>query len=1377
MYRQLLENITRKTQEINGEKIFVAFKGFPNYFIIEASENIHFHTDFSVLFDTDNKINLEGIFNDLPDLISSLRNKETGRTLLLYEELIQLQKNYISLPVQQRRMFFPNYNELQFIIIENNHLSEIPNQSNRTSYDVYDNIEEDLNSKEDDVFNAFYSYSTVFKEIGTIKYQDLEQTENFHLLNAFGDLPEIEYQKSNSENISANWVDATSSDYQEMKYKMFLDKQFDMKNIVLKNFTKTVEDDLRIFSFICRENNIQPKFYLEDFTSENTFRPKLLDILQHHWQTDKIPEPKFRNLHFYKKPDINAEKIEYSQGAIAEIIVKQVEKSQSSNETENQNYKNIFLTAPTGSGKSVLYQIPAIYLAEQEQLVTIVIVPLIALMESAIKDLKEKYNVQNCAYINSSLTYSQREQTINQLQSGEISLLFLSPELFISFGNLSFLGNRKLGLLVIDEAHTVSTWGQEFRADYWNLGNHIRKLRKYNNDQNFPILAMTATATYGGENDMVYEIIKSLKIEFPEPIILIGNVRRDYISFNINQFRPTTTNRYETEKKEKTKQYITDSIDKGVKSLIYFPWVRTNNEVFARVPAQYLPKVVQYHGQLSNNQKRDAVYRFSKNLAIEACATKAFGMGIDIPDIKQVYHFAVSGNLTDYVQEIGRLRQENDENDKPITKYAITDYGYKDLSYNKRLFFFSSIKQYEVRLALKKIHAIFEKKRKYNYSLRNFLVSIDDFSFITGEDNEDKIKRMLLMIERDFHPYIIIRPKSIFSTVFAEIPDAVKNAFLGQYSYYSENTGIKKSLGDVYKINLDKIWEHSFKNLTFPQVKREFFEKSLFKKFNHYNEKQLEYRQHTIYPNLKLSLELLENSQTIITEITEYFDNLRTVFSSIGRHYFLKEELLTLLKDYIPENDLRDRLVDYFLLLFSRKHEVQSQNKSPYTFLIWQYFDKEKKYLIDFGDFSKVKSLIIKKINTLISGKKGTISTYITANPTGNEITVRVLYLFEILQLGTYELSGGEKPQIFIRINDPDKLEYQVRNINKYRNSFITRQNKQFDWNNDIFHQFFTSKINDEQRWDFIEDYFLGKPVLETEKDAENHYSVLLESPKGENNGSQIAALIKNIQKIEIGKAYDNVMVDFTNINFLHPIFVLPFSVYLRELNVSYQNHEQIKSYLDIIHFYNSGIQINLETDIENEFKVFSDKNYIGLVSFPVAGDENLRNFSNIVVGKIEKLLIQKAGLAPNVMQGFKYIVSEVVDNVFEHSGTNRAWIFAQYYPQKEYFDLCILDIGKGIFGSYKDKGFDEIKTNKEAIENAITGNSTKEYNTERGYGLTTTIKITKEGFEGDYILISGDMLFFNDKIIQIPISWQGTIVAFRLNKNRPNLNLYNYVE
>ncbi|OQY02546.1 MAG: hypothetical protein B6I20_06765, partial [Bacteroidetes bacterium 4572_117] len=1266
---------------------------------------------------------------------------------------------------------------IQFIIIENGHLTEIPNQSNRTSYDVDDNIEEIINLQEDEIFNAFYSYSSVFNDIELIKYQDVAQADNFKRINLFDNLPEIEYLKLNSKDDLSNCIDATSWDYHEIKYKIFLGNTIKIRNIALKNFTQTIDSDLKIFNYICSLNNLQINFYHGDFTSENTYRPELLKILQKHWKTKKVSKPLFRNLYFYKQPDINTEKIEYSQGAISEIIIRQAIKAQNPNDGERQNYKNVFLTAPTGSGKSVLYQIPAIYLAREKQLVTIVIVPLIALMESAVNDLIEKYNVENCAYINSSLTFSEREQTIQQLQAGDISLLFLSPELFISFGNLSFLGNRKLGLLVIDEAHTVSTWGQEFRADYWNLGNHIRKLKKYDGNQNFPILAMTATAIYGGEYNMVNEIIRSLKIEFPEPIILIGNVRRDYISFKINQFKPSAGNRYETEKKEKTKKYITASIDSEIKSLIYFPWVRTNNEVFARIPAKYMSKVVQYHGRLSHNQKRDAVYRFSKSLAIEACATKAFGMGIDIPDIKQVYHFAVSGNLADYVQEIGRLRHENDKNNNPIIKYAITDYGYKDLSYNKRLFFFSSIKQYEVRLALKKIHTIFEKKRKHNHSLRNFLVSIDDFTFITGENNEDKIKRMLLMIERDFHPYIIIRPKSIFSTVFAEIPDTVKNIFLTKYGSFAENIGVRKKLGGIYKIDLDKIWEHTFKNLTFPQVKREFFAKTLFKEFNKYEYKHPEYRTHTIYPNLKLSLELLQNTQTVISEITGYFENLKSVFSAIGRHYFSKEYLLKELKDIIQESDLRDRLVDYFLLLFSRKHEIQAQNKSPYTFLIWQYFDNEKKYLVDFADFARIKQRIIKRINDLFSTNKETISTYITTNSTGNAITVRVLYLLEILQLGTYELAGGEKPQIFIRVNDPDKLEYQVRNINKYRNTFITRQNKQFEWNNDIFHQFFSSKIDNKERWDFIEDYFLGKPVLEAEKDAENHYSVILESPQSENNGSQIAALIKNFQKIEVGKAYDSINLDFTNIEFLHPIFILPFSVYLRELNISCQNYEQLKGYLDIIHFFDYGIEINLDTDTNKVFDAFSNKNYIGLISFPVAGDEKLRSFSNTVVGKIEKLLIEKAGLAPNVMQGFRYIVSEVVDNVFEHSGTNRAWIFAQYYPTKEYFDLCILDVGKGIFGSYKDKGFDEIKTNQDAIENAITGNSTKEYNTERGYGLTTTIKMTREGFNGDYILISGDMLFFNDKIIQIPTSWQGTIVAFRLNKNRPNLDLYEYVE
>jgi len=106
MYNKLLKTITNKLQQFASENTFVTFKGFPNYFINEVSQKIPFHTDSSILFEND-KINLKGIFNNLPDLISSLRNLSAEKHILLYEELIQLQKNYISLPKQQKTNVFP----------------------------------------------------------------------------------------------------------------------------------------------------------------------------------------------------------------------------------------------------------------------------------------------------------------------------------------------------------------------------------------------------------------------------------------------------------------------------------------------------------------------------------------------------------------------------------------------------------------------------------------------------------------------------------------------------------------------------------------------------------------------------------------------------------------------------------------------------------------------------------------------------------------------------------------------------------------------------------------------------------------------------------------------------------------------------------------------------------------------------------------------------------------------------------------------------------------------------------------------------------------------------------------------------------------------
>ena len=126
----------------------------------------------------------------------------------------------------------------------------------------------------------------------------------------------------------------------------------------------------------------------------------------------------------------------------------------------------MFLTSPTGAGKSVLFQVPAMYLAEQYELVTIVVAPLKALMYDQVEALQRDRNYHKAAYINSDKTLIERQDIIEKIAQKEISVLYLSPELLLSYDIRTFIGDRQLGLLVVDEAHLVTTWGRDFRVDY-----------------------------------------------------------------------------------------------------------------------------------------------------------------------------------------------------------------------------------------------------------------------------------------------------------------------------------------------------------------------------------------------------------------------------------------------------------------------------------------------------------------------------------------------------------------------------------------------------------------------------------------------------------------------------------------------------------------------------------------------------------------------------------------------------------------------------------------------------------------------------------------------------------------------------------------------
>lgn len=214
--------------------------------------------------------------------------------------------------------------------------------------------------------------------------------------------------------------------------------------------------------------------------------------MKRHWGYDA-----FRKFTVYDVQKLDAgikSTFEVSQEQIIADIVQQAELCM-----DGKNFRDVFVTAPTGAGKSVIFQIPAIYLAERYKRLTLVISPLIGLMNDQVKNL--------------ALKNYRRSETL--LSRSDIEQL---------------IGAREIGLVVIDEAHIVTTWGKQFRPDYWYLGDHLRKLRK---GHSFVIATFTATAIYHGAEDMYDDTINSLHLR--DPITYLGYVKRGDIDIKIDK--------------------------------------------------------------------------------------------------------------------------------------------------------------------------------------------------------------------------------------------------------------------------------------------------------------------------------------------------------------------------------------------------------------------------------------------------------------------------------------------------------------------------------------------------------------------------------------------------------------------------------------------------------------------------------------------------------------------------------------------------------------------------------------------------------------------------------------------------------------------------
>jgi len=395
------------------------------------------------------------------------------------------------------------------------------------------------------------------------------------------------------------------------------------------------------------------------------------------------------------------------------------------------NGQHAMVIMPTGGGKSLCYQIPAIVLAESDVAsggstsLTVVISPLIALMKDQVDTLRRRGI--DAAFINSSLSKNDRESRCRGVRDGRFAMLYVTPERFRKPDFLEVIAQRDVKLLAVDEAHCISEWGHDFRPDYTRL----REFRRLLGD---PVtIALTATAT----PDVQTDIVRQLGLEPDEMTMFHEGIDRPNLALSVKEVWG------DDEKVEQILAIRDRHFSSGAtgSGIVYFTLIRILDRFSTLLREKGIPHRC-YHGDLDRGSRKRVQNNFMNGSGELVLATNAFGMGIDKEDIRFVIHAEVPGSMESWYQEIGRAGRDGlaadcvllyDERDL-MTQMEFIQWSNPDPAVYERVFDLVTNQHEQVEaFGLPWLRERLHFKGKHDRRLETALSMLDRYGVIEGD--------------------------------------------------------------------------------------------------------------------------------------------------------------------------------------------------------------------------------------------------------------------------------------------------------------------------------------------------------------------------------------------------------------------------------------------------------------------------------------------------------------------------------------------------------------------------------------------------------------------------------------------------------------------